>query len=71
MFCFAQVLELLLAVVHHSYQEGEDRWKKFSRQLIDVILPLMSQLQVGDLWSDSSETLFKLARPHSFKAKGS
>ncbi|EEC18039.1 huntingtons disease protein huntingtin, putative, partial [Ixodes scapularis] len=38
--------QLLLAVVHHSYQEGEDRWKKFSRQLIDVILPLMSQLQV-------------------------
>ncbi|KAM7284196.1 huntingtin isoform X1 [Ixodes scapularis] len=43
---YPEVLELLLAVVHHSYQEGEDRWKKFSRQLIDVILPLMSQLQV-------------------------
>lgn len=43
---YPQVLELLLAVVHHSYQEGEDRWKKFSRQLIDVILPLMSRSQV-------------------------
>lgn len=43
---YPEVLELLLAVVHHSYQEGEDRWKKFSRQLIDVILPLMSRTQV-------------------------
>ncbi|CAN8023979.1 unnamed protein product [Ixodes persulcatus] len=43
---YPEASKLLLAVVHHSYQEGEDRWKKFSRQLIDVILPLMSQLQV-------------------------
>ncbi|KAL3192992.1 hypothetical protein MRX96_058498 [Rhipicephalus microplus] len=43
---YPEVLELLLAVVHHSYQEGEDRWKKFSRQLIDVILPMMSRTQV-------------------------
>lgn len=43
---YPEVLELLLAVVHHSYQEGEDRWKKFSRQLIDVILPLLSHMQV-------------------------
>ncbi|XP_064465594.1 huntingtin-like [Ornithodoros turicata] len=43
---YPEVPELLLAVVYHSYQEGEDRWKKFSRQLIDVILPLLSRMQV-------------------------
>ncbi|XP_015913152.2 huntingtin [Parasteatoda tepidariorum] len=44
---YAQVLELFSLLITHSRQEGEDKWKKTSRQVVDAILPLLSRQQIA------------------------
>uniref|UniRef100_T1KK12 Huntingtin n=1 Tax=Tetranychus urticae TaxID=32264 RepID=T1KK12_TETUR len=36
-------LYLLNIIVHQSRKEGEDKWRKISRQIIDVLLPLLTR----------------------------
>ncbi|GFT39474.1 huntingtin [Nephila pilipes] len=43
---YPQVLELFFLIIKHSHQEGEDKWRKTSRQVVDVILPLLSRQQI-------------------------
>ncbi|XP_053209649.1 huntingtin-like [Panonychus citri] len=38
-----QSLYLLNIIVHQSRKEGEDKWRKISRQIIDVLLPLLTR----------------------------
>ncbi|XP_054721499.1 huntingtin-like [Uloborus diversus] len=43
---YPQVLDLFCMVVRHSRLEGEDKWRKTSRQIVDVVLPLLSRQQI-------------------------
>lgn len=42
-----QVLEMLILVLQQCHKENEDKWKRLSRQIADVILPMIAKQQVG------------------------
>uniref|UniRef100_A0A8C3G730 Huntingtin n=1 Tax=Cyclopterus lumpus TaxID=8103 RepID=A0A8C3G730_CYCLU len=44
---YHQVLEMFILVLQQCHKENEDKWKRLSRQIADVILPLISKQQVG------------------------
>uniref|UniRef100_A0A061QFU3 Putative huntingtin n=1 Tax=Cupiennius salei TaxID=6928 RepID=A0A061QFU3_CUPSA len=58
--CYPQVLELFFLIIGHSRQEGEDKWRKTSRQIVDVILPLLSRQQIQIETQAQLNLLFKL-----------
>ncbi|XP_067133027.1 huntingtin isoform X2 [Centruroides vittatus] len=67
---YPQVLDLFLAILHQSYKEGEDRWKKLSRQIVDIILPLLSKQQLHldeQLHLDTLHHLFEAVAPSVFR----
>ncbi|XP_023232349.1 huntingtin-like [Centruroides sculpturatus] len=67
---YPQVLDLFLAILHQSYKEGEDRWKKLSRQIVDIILPLLSKQQLHldeQLHLDTLHRLFEAVAPSVFR----
>lgn len=41
-----QVLEMLILVLQQCHKESEDKWKRLSRQVADVILPMLARQQV-------------------------
>ena len=41
-----QVLEMFTLVLRQCHKESEDRWKRLSRQVADVILPMLAKQQV-------------------------
>ena len=47
----SQVLEMLLVVLHESHREGDDKWKRLSRQVTDMVLPLLAKQQVTNVFS--------------------
>ena len=49
--CLSQVLEMLLVVLHESHREGDDKWKRLSRQVTDMVLPLLAKQQVINIVS--------------------
>lgn len=42
-----QVLEMLILVLQQCHKESEDRWKRLSRQVADILLPMLAKQQVG------------------------
>lgn len=41
-----QVLEMLILVLQQCHKESEDRWKRLSRQVADILLPMLAKQQV-------------------------
>ncbi|EPY80841.1 hypothetical protein CB1_000531010 [Camelus ferus] len=44
---YHQVLEMFVLVLQQCHKESEDKWKRLSRQVADVILPMLAKQQVG------------------------
>ncbi|XP_057562698.1 huntingtin isoform X4 [Hippopotamus amphibius kiboko] len=67
---YHQVLEMFILVLQQCRKESEDKWKRLSRQVADVILPMLAQQQMH---LDSHEalgvldTLFEVLAPSSLR----
>lgn len=48
LFHVLQVLEMFILVLQQCHKENEDKWKRLSRQVADVILPMIAKQQVGN-----------------------
>ncbi|XP_023820147.1 huntingtin isoform X4 [Oryzias latipes] len=65
-----QVLEMFILVLQQCHKENEDKWKRLSRQIADVILPMIAKQQMH---LDSPEalgvlnTLFESVAPSSLR----
>ncbi|KAK1791163.1 hypothetical protein P4O66_002190 [Electrophorus voltai] len=65
-----QVLEMFILVLQQCHKENEDKWKRLSRQIADVILPMIGRQQMH---LDSPEalgvlnTLFETVAPSSLR----
>ncbi|XP_023685417.2 huntingtin isoform X3 [Paramormyrops kingsleyae] len=65
-----QVLEMFILVLQQCHKENEDKWKRLSRQIADVILPMIAKQQMH---LDSHEalgvlnTLFETVAPSSLR----
>lgn len=42
-----QVLEMFILVLQQCHRENEDKWKRLSRQIADIILPMLAKQQVN------------------------
>ena len=40
------MLEIFILVLQQCHKESEDKWKRLSRQIADVILPMLAKQQV-------------------------
>lgn len=67
---YHQVLEMFILVLQQCHKENEDRWKRLSRQIADIILPMLAKQQMH---IDSHEalgvlnTLFEILAPSSLR----
>uniref|UniRef100_A0A673TZ91 Huntingtin n=1 Tax=Suricata suricatta TaxID=37032 RepID=A0A673TZ91_SURSU len=67
---YHQVLEMLILVLQQCHKESEDKWRRLSRQIADVILPMLAKQQMH---IDSHEalgvlnTLFEILAPSSLR----
>ncbi|XP_012879339.1 PREDICTED: huntingtin [Dipodomys ordii] len=67
---YHQVLEMFILVLQQCHKESEDRWKRLSRQVADIILPMLAKQQMH---IDSHEalgvlnTLFEILAPSSLR----
>lgn len=65
-----QVLEMFILVLQQCHKENEDKWKRLSRQVADIILPMIGKQQMH---LDSHEalgvlnTLFESVAPSSLR----
>lgn len=65
-----QVLEMFILVLQQCHKENEDKWKRLSRQVADIILPMIAKQQMH---LDSHEalgvlnTLFESVAPSSLR----
>ncbi|XP_053714041.1 huntingtin-like isoform X2 [Synchiropus splendidus] len=65
-----QVLEMFILVLQQCHKENEDKWKRLSRQIADIILPMIAKQQMH---LDSPEalgvlnTLFEIVAPSSLR----
>ncbi|XP_051983247.1 huntingtin isoform X2 [Xyrauchen texanus] len=65
-----QVLEMFILVLQQCHKENEDKWKRLSRQIADIILPMIGKQQMH---LDSHEalgvlnTLFETVAPSSLR----
>ncbi|XP_077136171.1 huntingtin isoform X3 [Ranitomeya variabilis] len=51
---YHQVLEMFILVLQQCHKENEDKWKRLSRQIADIILPMLTKQQMH---IDSHEAL--------------
>ncbi|XP_036083328.1 huntingtin isoform X2 [Rousettus aegyptiacus] len=67
---YHQVLEMFILVLQQCHKENEDKWRRLSRQIADVILPMLAKQQMH---IDSHEalgvlnTLFEILAPSSLR----
>uniref|UniRef100_A0A6I8NFD9 Huntingtin n=1 Tax=Ornithorhynchus anatinus TaxID=9258 RepID=A0A6I8NFD9_ORNAN len=67
---YHQVLEMFILVLQQCHKENEDKWKRLSRQIADIILPMLAKQQMH---VDSHEalgvlnTLFEILAPSSLR----
>ncbi|KAJ8783450.1 hypothetical protein J1605_009155 [Eschrichtius robustus] len=67
---YHQVLEMFILVLQQCHKESEDKWKRLSRQIADIILPMLARQQMH---IDSHEalgvlnTLFEILAPSSLR----
>ncbi|KAK7166044.1 hypothetical protein R3I93_005972 [Phoxinus phoxinus] len=65
-----QVLEMFILILQQCHKENEDKWKRLSRQIADIILPMIGKQQMH---LDSHEalgvlnTLFETVAPSSLR----
>uniref|UniRef100_A0A4W6F4R4 Huntingtin n=1 Tax=Lates calcarifer TaxID=8187 RepID=A0A4W6F4R4_LATCA len=68
---YHQVLEMFILVLQQCHKENEDKWKRLSRQIADVILPMIAKQQVMHLDSPEAlgvlNTLFETVAPSSLR----
>ncbi|XP_074640755.1 huntingtin-like [Tubulanus polymorphus] len=67
---YYQVLELVIIVLNQCHRESEDKWKRLSRQVTDVILPMLSKQQINidsQLALDVLHRLFESVAPSVFR----
>ncbi|XP_053560168.1 huntingtin [Bombina bombina] len=67
---YHQVLEMFILVLQQCHKENEDKWKRLSRQIADVVLPMLSRQHMH---IDSHEalgvlnTLFEILAPSALR----
>ena len=64
------MLELLIVVLHQCRKEGEDKWKRLSRQVTDLVLPLLAKQQINiesQIGLDVVHRLFESVAPSVFR----
>ncbi|XP_055988635.1 huntingtin isoform X2 [Sorex fumeus] len=67
---YHQVVEMFILVLQQCHKENEDKWKRLSRQVADVVLPMLARQQMH---IDSHEalgvvnTLFEILAPASLR----
>ncbi|EMP35554.1 Huntingtin, partial [Chelonia mydas] len=44
---YHQVLEMFILVLQQCHKENEDKWKRLSRQIADIILPMLAKQQAS------------------------
>ncbi|XP_033632694.1 huntingtin-like isoform X2 [Asterias rubens] len=57
---FHQALEMFIPVLLQAHRESEDKWKKLSRQVVDMILPLLARQQINLDSLEAIDTLHHL-----------
>ncbi|XP_077157717.1 huntingtin isoform X3 [Paroedura picta] len=67
---YHQVLEMFILILQQCHKENEDKWKRLSRQIADIILPKLAKQQMH---IDSHEalgvlnTLFEILAPSALR----
>ncbi|XP_063780391.1 huntingtin isoform X3 [Pseudophryne corroboree] len=67
---YHQVLEMFILVLQQCHKENEDKWKRLSRQIADVILPMLSKQQMHIDCHEALgvlNTLFETLAPSSLR----
>uniref|UniRef100_A0A8C0BTP6 Huntingtin n=1 Tax=Buteo japonicus TaxID=224669 RepID=A0A8C0BTP6_9AVES len=68
---YHQVLEMFILVLQQCHKENEDKWKRLSRQIADIILPMLAKQQVMHIDSHDAlgvlNTLFEILAPSSLR----
>ena len=65
-----KVLAMLVTVLHCYHRDAEDKWKKMSRQVVDLLLPLLVKQEVVLDTTEDYEILvflFDAVAPVSFR----
>ncbi|KAJ8026358.1 Huntingtin [Holothuria leucospilota] len=57
---YHQVLELLVPVLYQAHRESEEKWKRLSRQVVDLLMPLLATQEVDIDSADALSTLHHL-----------
>ncbi|XP_052100645.1 huntingtin-like [Mytilus californianus] len=57
---YYQTLDILVIVLQQSHKESEERWKRLSRQITDVILPSLARQQINMDNAASLDVLHRL-----------
>ncbi|RWS31040.1 huntingtin-like protein [Leptotrombidium deliense] len=67
---FPKVIEIFITIIVQSRKEGDEKWRKISRQVMDAILPLLmkQQINIDDYHSlDIVHRLFEAVSPVVFR----
>ncbi|XP_064630020.1 huntingtin-like [Lineus longissimus] len=67
---YYQVLEMFIIVLHQCHRESEEKWKRLSRQVIDMVLPMLANLQINlddQVALDVLHRLFEAVAPSVFR----
>ncbi|XP_038046111.1 huntingtin-like [Patiria miniata] len=57
---FHQALEMFIPVLLQAHRDSEDKWKRLSRQVVDMILPLLARQQINLDCQEAIDTLHHL-----------
>ncbi|XP_022080674.1 huntingtin-like isoform X2 [Acanthaster planci] len=57
---FHQALEMFIPVLLQAHRDSEDKWKRLSRQVVDMILPLLARQQINLDCQEALDTLHHL-----------
>uniref|UniRef100_T1IW53 Huntingtin n=1 Tax=Strigamia maritima TaxID=126957 RepID=T1IW53_STRMM len=57
---FEQVLELFILILQQSRKESEEKWKKLSRQIVDIVLPQLARQEILIDTQPALDTLHRL-----------
>ncbi|GFO37998.1 huntingtin-like [Plakobranchus ocellatus] len=57
---YYQALDMFVLVLQQCHRESEERWKRLSRQVMDVVLPAMAKQQVNLDNQEGLDTLHRL-----------
>ncbi|XP_027747235.1 huntingtin isoform X4 [Empidonax traillii] len=67
---YHQVLEMFILVLQQCHKENEEKWKRLSRQIADIILPMLAKQQMHIDSHDALgvlNTLFEILAPSSLR----